>query len=78
MYLAARRGVAHIPAMDRSAEVELAALRRMSAEEKLAVMHGLWRTSWDLTAIGVRRRHPDWSEDRVLTEVRAHFARDGD
>lgn len=62
--------------MDRSAEVELAALRRMTATEKIAVMHSLWRTAWELTSVGVRRRHPDWSEDQIQAEVRARFARD--
>jgi hypothetical protein len=62
--------------MDRSDEVELAALRRMTATEKIAVMHSLWRTAWELTSVGVRRRHPDWSEDQIQAEIRAQFARD--
>lgn len=62
--------------MDRFDEVELAALRRMTATEKMAVAHSLWRTAWQLSSAGVRRRHPDWSEDQVRAEVRARFARD--
>ena len=78
IYLAAPRRVAHIPVMDRSAEVELAALRRMTAAEKVAVMHSLWRTAWELTGVGVRRRHPEWSAVQVQAEVRTRFARDAD
>ncbi len=61
--------------MDRSAKEELAALGRMSAEQKLAVMHGLWLKAWEFTAAGVRERHPGWTEDIVQNAVRTHFAR---
>jgi hypothetical protein len=56
-------------------ERELARLRAMTAAEKVAVLHGLWRQAWALSAAGVRARHPDWSVDAVETEVREIFGR---
>jgi hypothetical protein len=49
---------------------ELARLRAMTATEKVATMHALWRQAWSLAEAGVRGRHPDWSEDQVAAEVR--------
>jgi hypothetical protein len=57
-------------------DLELTRLRAMSATEKVAVMHALWRQAWSLTAAGTRARHPDWSPERVEAEVREIFRRD--
>jgi hypothetical protein len=57
-------------------DLELTRLRAMSATEKVAVMHALWRQAWSLTAAGVRGRHPDWSPEQVEAEVREIFRRD--
>jgi len=54
---------------------ELARLRALTASEKVAVMHSLWRQSWSLTSAGVRTRHPDWSSEQVEAEVREIFRR---
>lgn len=54
-------------------EVELAILRRMTAAQKLAVMHGLWRTAWKLKEAGVRTQHPDWTPEQVTARVREIF-----
>lgn len=53
--------------------VELEALRRMTAAEKLAVMDALWRQAWTLRAAGVRREHPEWTEKQVTDRVREIF-----
>lgn len=55
---------------------ELARLRAMSASEKVAVMHALWRQGWTLTAAGVRARHPEWTPEQVEEAVRAIFRAD--
>jgi hypothetical protein len=55
---------------------ELARLRAMSASEKVAVMHALWRQAWALTSAGVRARNPGWSPDQVEAAVRDIFRRD--
>lgn len=54
-------------------EIETAILRRMTAGEKLAVMQALWRQAWDLTAAGVRSRHPEWTAPEVTAGVREIF-----
>ncbi len=45
-------------------------LRRLTPEEKLAVAHQLRETAWELTAAGIRLRHPELSEDAVQARVR--------
>ena len=55
---------------------ELARLRAMTASEKVAVMHSVWRQGWALTAAGVRARHPDWSPAQVEAAVRDSFRGD--
>jgi len=57
-------------------DLELARLRAMTASEKVAVMHSLWRQAWSLKSAGVRARHPDWSPEQVEAEVREIFRRD--
>lgn len=54
-------------------DLETAILRRMSAEQKLAVMNALWRLAWDVKVAGIRRQHPDWTPEQVVTRVRELF-----
>ncbi len=56
-------------------DLELTRLRAMSASEKVAVMHALWRQAWSLTAAGIRARHPDWAPEQVEAEAREIFGR---
>lgn len=51
-------------------------LRAMSASEKMALLHRLWRQAWELAAAGERARHPDWTEAQVRVAVREIFRRD--
>jgi hypothetical protein len=73
--LATSRGVT-IPDMTATLDLEIARLRAMTASEKVAVMHALWREAWSLASAGVAGRHPDWSPEQVETEVREIFRRD--
>ncbi len=57
-------------------EADLAALRRMTAAQKLDVMHALWRQAWALKAAGVRMQHPDWTDAQVEACVREIFRGD--
>lgn len=57
-------------------DLELTRLRAMTATEKVATMHALWRQAWSLAAAGVRARHPDWNTDQVDAEVREMLRRD--
>jgi predicted metallopeptidase len=60
------------------ADLELARLRALTASEKVAVMHSLWRQAWSLKSAGVRAHHPEWSPERVEAKVREIFRRDPD
>jgi len=62
--------------MESALDLELARLRAMTASEKVAIMHSLWRQAWSLKAAGVRAQHPDWSAERVEAAVREIFRRD--
>jgi hypothetical protein len=55
-------------------DIELQRLRDMTASEKVAVMHSLWRQAWALKAAGVRALHPEWSAEQVEASVRSLFA----
>ena len=43
--------------------------RRMSAAEKIAVAHGMWRYARERLTASVRWLHPDWDERAVRREV---------
>jgi hypothetical protein len=62
--------------MESVLDLELARLRAMTASEKVAIMHLLWRQAWSLKAAGVRAQHPDWTPERVEAEVRETFRRE--
>jgi hypothetical protein len=57
-------------------DLELTRLRAMTATEKVASMHALWRQAWALTSAGVQARHTDWSSEQVEAEVREIFRHD--
>lgn len=50
--------------------------RAMTADEKVRLSHALWVEARDVTAAGVRARHPDWTEEEVAARVR-ELMRDG-
>ena len=54
-------------------ELETARLRQMTASEKIAVMHSLWRQAWALKEAGVRGQYPEWSPEQVEAAVREIF-----
>ena len=64
-----------VQAMPSVLDRELARLRAMSATEKVAVMHSLWRQAWSLTSAGIRGRHPEWSPAQVEAEAREIYRR---
>jgi hypothetical protein len=57
-------------------DLETARLRQMTASEKVAVMHSLWRQAWSFKAAGIRGQHPDWSPEQVQAAVREIFRDD--
>jgi hypothetical protein len=59
--------------MESVLDLELTRLRAMTASEKVAIMHSLWRQAWSFKAAGVRAHHPDWEPEDVEAEVRRIF-----
>jgi len=49
--------------------------RRLSPAAKLAIAQQLRQTAWELTAAGVRARHPQLSAEAIRERVRAIFLR---
>jgi hypothetical protein len=56
-------------------EIPVEILRALTPERRLEVAQGLRRTAWELTAAGIRQRHPAWDEQQVEDEVRSVFSR---
>ena len=52
---------------------EIEILRAMTAEKRLEVAFGLYRTAWEFKAAWLRRNHPDWTEQQVQSNVREVF-----
>ncbi|MEO5826907.1 MAG: hypothetical protein ABIR59_13535 [Gemmatimonadales bacterium] len=59
--------------MSTIADLELARLQGMTASEKVAVMHSLWRQAWGFKAAGIRAQHPEWKPEQVEERVRELF-----
>jgi len=49
--------------------------RRLSPAAKLAIAYQLRRTAWELSAAGVRARHPQLRPEAIEERVRAIFLR---
>ena len=68
---------AHSPAIDTAPEIEsmqAAAWRRMTSEEKTAIIRGLTQATFAMALAGVRDRHPDASphEQRLRLAIVLH------
>lgn len=50
-------------------EHDIEIVRRMTPEEKLAVMHGLIRQAWELKVAAIRARHPDLPEAEIHAQA---------
>ena len=53
--------------------LQIAGYRRMTVAQKLDQLAEMYRFCRELTATGVRMRHPDWNEEQVEREVREHM-----
>jgi len=58
-------------------QFELEALRRMTAEAKLAVMRSLIQQAYTLKASGLRSLYPDLPEEEIQTRARRLVGGDG-
>ncbi len=52
---------------------QVAIYRKMPGEKRLQLAEKLYWSAREMTAAGVRSRHPDWSQDQVTAEVRRIF-----
>ena len=51
----------------------VAALRRLTPQQKLRAVENLYWTARKLKAAGLRLQHPEWSEERIQETVRTMF-----
>lgn len=56
--------------MDRTMELQLDVLRRLSEAERLQIMGEMCDAMRTLAAAGIRDRHPEWSDAEALRELR--------
>ncbi len=47
----------------------IAALRRMTGEQRLALAFEMWKTACETTRAGIRTQHPEFSPDEVEREL---------
>jgi hypothetical protein len=45
----------------------------MGPGRRLEVAQELYETAWQLKVAGLRREHPDWSEEDIFAKVRRVF-----
>ena len=55
--------------------VQREALRRMNPAEKWKISLGLLETATEARLAALRRAHPDWTEDRLRSELAAERRR---
>ena len=48
-------------------------LRAMTPAQRLRTAHNLYETARDIKAAALRKQHPDWTEEQILTTVREVF-----
>lgn len=49
---------------------EMAAVyRQKTPGQRLQIGCGMWRAARKLVEAGVRRQHPDWSDDKLSSEI---------
>ena len=56
----------------------VAALRRLTGQQKLETAFALYWSARDLKAAALREQHPDWTEDQVQQRVKEIFLHAGD
>jgi len=48
-------------------------IRRMTPGRRLEIARELYETAWQLKEAGLRRQHPDWSEEEIWAKCRRVF-----
>jgi hypothetical protein len=52
---------------------QIAALKKMSDQQKLQAMADMWELSREMLASELRKRYSDWGEEAIWKEVRLRF-----
>ena len=61
------------PHVRRAQTVQDDIIRAMSPGRRLQVAQELYETAWQIKAAGLRREHPEWSEQSIFAKVRRVF-----
>jgi hypothetical protein len=61
------------PHVRRAQTVQDDIIRAMSPGRRLQVAQELYETAWQIKVAGLRREHPEWSEQSILAKVRRVF-----
>ena len=48
-------------------------IRRMTPGRRLEIARKLYEMAWQLKQAGLRRQHPDWSEEEICAKFRRVF-----
>ena len=48
-------------------------IRRMTPGRRLQIAQELYDTAWQIKEAGLRRQHPDWSDDAIRAKCRRIF-----
>ncbi len=49
-------------------------LREKTEAERLALAHGMWRSTHEMITHIVRNRHPEWSQQQIQAETSRRLA----
>ena len=58
---------------EKTSPEQFAILRSMSGQQRLKIAEQLYWSARKLKTAGVRHQHPDWSEEKVISEVNRIF-----
>jgi hypothetical protein len=56
--------------IERLHPAQIAALKKMTPEQKVLAVCEMWNLAREMLATQIRERHPDWDEPMVWEEVR--------
>jgi hypothetical protein len=69
-YLGDRQGLWRFLAMH---PIQVEIYKKMSPEEKLRIADRLYWTAYELKMSGLKKDHPDWSDEKLRRKVREAF-----
>jgi len=61
------------PHVQRANHAQDELVRAMNPARRLEIAQELYDTAWQLKVAGLRREHPDWSDEHILAKVRRVF-----